>query len=267
MFQFAKLLLLRSIVSRAHRKWLVSDAMWEKIKLLIPSDNFHSTHSKGRPQISNRALMNGIFYVLRTGCQWRALDVTRICSGATAHEHFQHWARMGVFKSFWKSGLKEYDDSRGVLWKWLALDTAFCKAPVAGSKKVGKNPTDRGKLGIKRSVLTDGRGVPIGIIVAPAHWHDSTLAIETIRSTPIRRPQPTNKHPQHLYLDKGDDADWLRVVLLLFGFTPHIPLIEHREIRSALQKLTLIRKNMKPRRWIVESDHSWFNRFRSILIR
>lgn len=65
--QGAKRLLLRPTVSKAHSKWLVSDAMWEKIKLLIPSDDCYPIHSKGRPQISDYALMNGIFIVLRTG--------------------------------------------------------------------------------------------------------------------------------------------------------------------------------------------------------
>jgi transposase len=79
--------------------------------------------------------MNGILYVMRTGCQWRALDTTGICSGATAHRRFQEWTASGVFRNFWKMSLREYANVRGIGWKWLALDSSSCKAPIAGSKK------------------------------------------------------------------------------------------------------------------------------------
>lgn len=69
-------------------------------------------------------------------------------------------------------------------------------------KKTGKNPTDRGKLGVKRSVLTDGRGVPIGVAIAGANVHDQKLLADTLRSIPIKRP-PRGSCQQHLCLDKG----------------------------------------------------------------
>ena len=48
------------------------------------------------------------------------------------------------------SGLTEYDELKGLTWKWQAADGAMTKAPLGG-EKTGKNPTDRGKLGTKRS--------------------------------------------------------------------------------------------------------------------
>ena len=130
-------------------------------------------------------------------------------------------------------------------------------------KKTGKNPTDRFKQGVKRSILTDSRGIPIGIVIAPANWHDSTILVQTIRSIPIRRPKPTQRKPQHICLDKAYDADWIQVVLSVLGFIPHIA---RREFSSRKLKDHYGRRR-KPKRWVVERSHSWLNRYRGILIR
>jgi hypothetical protein len=72
-----------------------------------------------------------------------------------------------------------------------------------GGTKVGKHPTDRGKTGTKRRVLTDGRGVPIGLAVDGAHRHDCKRARETIERLAVERPAPTPETPQGLWLEKG----------------------------------------------------------------
>ena len=59
----------------------------------------------------------------------------------------------------------------GLDWEWLAMDGAMTKAPLGG-EKTGKNPTDRGKLGVKRSVLSDLRGMPLGLAISGANTHD-----------------------------------------------------------------------------------------------
>lgn len=113
-------------------------ALWERIRLLIPVAKIDSRCPQGRPGTSDRDAMNGIFYVMKTGCQWRALDATGICSGTTAHRKFREWATIGVFKGFWKMSLGEYDRVRGIGWRWLALDSSSCKAPIPGAKKQAK---------------------------------------------------------------------------------------------------------------------------------
>ena len=69
------------------------------------------------------------------------------------------------------------------------MDGAMTKAPLGGNK-VGKHPTDRGKIGTKRSVLTDGGGVPIGLAVEGANHNDFKMVKETITSIPVERPGP-----------------------------------------------------------------------------
>jgi putative transposase len=126
---------------------------------------------------------------------------------------------------------------------------------------VGKNPTDRGKLGTKRSVLTEGGGVPVGLAVDGANRNDFKMARATIESIPIARPEPTPDKPQGMCLDKGYDYDEVRELLTEFGFTAHI------RARGEEAKLLKQDAGFRARRWVVERTHSWMNRFRRVLIR
>lgn len=204
--------------------------------------------------------MDAIFFVLRTGCQWNALNDTSICSSSSAHRRFQEWAAAGVFLELWKRGLGAYDALQGIDWEWLAMDGAMTKAPLGG-KKVGKNPTDRGKIGTKRSVLTDGGGVPLGLAVEGANRNDFKMVEATLMSIPIARPTPTPAQPQGICLDKGYDYDEVRELLAEFGFTAHI------RARGEEAKALKREAGFKARRWVVERTHSWMNRFRRVLIR
>jgi putative transposase len=140
------------------------------------------------------------------------------------------------------------------------MDGAMTKAPLGG-EKTGKNPTDRGKLGTKRSVLTDGQGVPLGLAVSGANVHDKHLVRETIESIPVERPKVTPKKPQNICQDKGYDYPDTRELVAEFGYTAHIPV---RGSDPAKRKKL---PGYRARRWVVERTHSWFNRFRRLLIR
>lgn len=79
--------------------------------------------------------MNAILFVLRTGCQWNALNATGICSSSSVHRRFLEWTEAGVFQAFWQEGLLTYDELKGLDWSWLSLDGAMTKAPLAGAEK------------------------------------------------------------------------------------------------------------------------------------
>ena len=134
------------------------------------------------------------------------------------------------------------------------------KSPPWG-KKVGKHPTDRGKIGTTWSVLTNGSGMPLGLAVEGANRHDFKMVEATIRSIPIERPTPTPEQPQGICLDKGDDCDDVREPLATCGFTAHI------RARGEEAHAITHAAGYKARRWVVEWIHSWMNRFRRLLIR
>ena len=94
-----------------------------------------------------------------------------------------------------------------------------------------------------------------------ANRHDMRLVRETIQSIPVDRPEPTKRKPQGMCMDKGYDYDDVRDVLAEFGFTAHI------RSRGEEAKAIKTKAGFKARRWVCERTHSWFNRFRRILIR
>jgi putative transposase len=200
--------------------WRLPDALWAKMERLLPPRPEHPLGCHN-PRVPDRAAMDAIFFVLRTGCQWNALRETTICSSSSAHRRFQEWGAAGVFAAFWREGLLAYDALWGIDWTWLALDGAMGKAPLGG-EKTGRNPTDRGKRGVKRSVLTDGRGVPLGAAIDGANRNDHKLMRPTLETIPVERPRPTRQRPQHLCLDKGFDYDEPRALAEAFGFTLHL---------------------------------------------
>ena len=115
-------------------KWRIPDELWEQLEGWIPARQNTHRFGGGRPRRSDRDCLDAIFYVLRTGCQWKALDATGICPGSTAHDRFQEWVRQGVFLKFWEAGLLEYDYFVGIDWEWLSMDGSMTKAPLGGEK-------------------------------------------------------------------------------------------------------------------------------------
>jgi transposase len=114
--------------------WRIPDALWEKIEPLLPPGKPHPLGCHN-PAVEPRKAMDAIFFVLRTGCQWKALNATGICSSSAAHRWFQVWTEAGVFLHLWKMGLLEYDRRRRIGWRWQSLDGVMTKAPLGGGKK------------------------------------------------------------------------------------------------------------------------------------
>jgi transposase len=108
----------------------IPDNVWNEVKHILPKEKPRNT--KGHPAVSFRKVLDGILFVLRTGCQWKMLP-KEYGSGSTCHRRFQQWVRMGVFQKLWVRLLKIYDDIRGIDWKWQSLDSASIKAPLGGT--------------------------------------------------------------------------------------------------------------------------------------
>ena len=107
------------------------EKMWRQLEPLLP--RYRRSRKGGRPRVNLRGVANGIFYLLRTGCQWKALP-PQFGSSSTAHRYFQEWSRRRVFHRFWKKCLQTYDTRRGIAWRWQALDGSMTKAPLGGEK-------------------------------------------------------------------------------------------------------------------------------------
>jgi putative transposase len=114
--------------------WRLSEDLWEVIQEHIPKHKNTHRFGGGRPRAPDRVCMEAILFVLRTGCQWKALDATVFCPGSTAHDRFQEWVEAGVFLEMWEVGVLAYDEFKGIDWSWMSMDGCMTKAPLGGEK-------------------------------------------------------------------------------------------------------------------------------------
>ena len=124
----------RVSVNKVTTGFRVSDELWAVLEPVLPRHVNTHRFGGGKPRTPDRQCADAIFYVLRTGCQWKALDATELCPHSTAHDRFQEWVAAGVFRKLWKAGVEQFDDLKGLDWRWLSMDGAMSKAPLGGEK-------------------------------------------------------------------------------------------------------------------------------------
>ena len=128
----------------------------------------------------------------------------------------------------WIDGLSVYDKKTGIDWKWQAIDGVITKPPLGG-KMYRCQSHRQSKYGTKRSMVVDGKGVPLGITVDAANRHDMKMTRATLQSIVVDRPEPTTRAKQHMCMDKGYDYPEVYELLEDYGYTIHIRLRgEHR---------------------------------------
>ena len=251
------------------KPWTVSDEFWERVEPLVPPTPSHA--KGGRPRMPNRKAFEAMIYVLRTGIQWNALP-REMGASSTVHERFQQWEREGFFERLWEEELAHYDELEGIEWEWHSADGVMTKAPL-GKGASGKNPTDRAKMGTKRSMLTDGAGIPLAVAVEGANRHDSKLLVATLEGLMVARPaapweqgEGAECSEQHLCLDAAYDSEEVRQELAARGYEPHISPAEKNK-RAEREAEARRHPGGRARRWVVERTHSWLNRSRRLLVR
>jgi putative transposase len=235
----------------------VSDDLWSRIEPILDED-WHPSPLGGRPPADRRRILNAVTYRLRSGCQWNRLP-KEFGDDATIHRWFQRWSRNGVMQRIWSALVADCGELGGVDWQWQSADGVLGKARFGG-EKVGKNPTDRGKTGSKRSLLVEAQGGPLAIVVAPANVNDHLLLPETIAAIVVNRPTPTAEQPQPLCLDAGYDNPKGRSAATQAGYTPPIRPIKKEGAGKR-------KRGQRPRRGVVERTIAWLNKCRAIVIR
>jgi transposase len=131
----------------------------------------------GRPPLPWRAVIDGIFYVLRTGCQWKAVPKV-FGSGSSLHRYCQRSVKRKFFEDLWAIALLEYDDLVGLEWKWRSMDGAMTKSPLGGEKN--REKPDR-----------------------PGQAGDETQRVDRGERRPDRGSDIRGEHPRHAF-DGGD---------------------------------------------------------------
>jgi putative transposase len=130
-----------------------------------------------------------------------------------------------------------------------------------GGDLIGRNPTDRGKQGVKRSLLVEARGGPLAIVIAGANVHDTKLLAQTLNALVVERPLPTTEAQQHLCLDKGYDNPTGQRAVTDHNYVPHIRRIGTEKLAPDGEK------RYPARRWVVERTLAWLSKCRALLVR
>ncbi len=116
-------------------RWRLPDRLWAMMEPLMPL--LPERPRGGRPPVPARCAMEAIWFVMRTGCPWRALNATTLCSSATAERRFREWKQAGVFERLHRASLEAAHAAGAVDWSFLAVDGCHVKAPLSRTQKGG----------------------------------------------------------------------------------------------------------------------------------
>ena len=220
----------------------VIEPLWDQFAALLPEHEVSHPWGCHRPRIPDRVVFDKLVQVLVLGAAYeRIADAT--CSATTIRRRRDEWIDAGVLDELEQLCLEAYDQIVGLDLENLTVDGCIVKAPCGG-EAAGKSPVDRGKQGTKRSLLTDGTGIPLGCVVAPANRHDSPFlrpTLEKLGRFGFWLPEQITVH-----LDAGYDSKATRELLEELGCD------------------AMVSKKGFPlqagARWVIERTNSWHNR-------
>ena len=246
--------------TKSNNHYRIPGKLWKLLKKHLP--RAPKVRGRGRPPADNRAVINGIWHVLWTGCQWKSIRKEWFgVSSSVLHERFQTWQQQGLFEKLFKVIVKYYAREHGIGWKWQSVDSMMSAAPLGGAK-TGRNPTDRGKSGSKIHLLVDERGAPLAIWITGANEHDKWSADDLIVRVVVKRPYTE----QHFCADRGYDFEDVHTFVSLNKYVAHI---KHKRKRNEPKEECPIsgEKSYPARRWVVERTFGWLAKRRSVATR
>jgi putative transposase len=112
--------------------WEIPDELWERVESILRE--YWPAKATGRKVADWRAVLNGIIFRMRTGCQWNQLP-KQFGDDSTVHRWFQRWCKDGVMEKIWAALVEECDELGGLNWEWQSADGAMAKARFGGKKR------------------------------------------------------------------------------------------------------------------------------------
>jgi hypothetical protein len=221
--------------------------LWAQFSALLPERPiFAPTHPLGyhRRRVPDRVVFEHVVAALVHGSGYERI-ASPGCSDATIRRRLKVWAKLGLSEQVHTLALQGYDRMIGLELEDLAVDGCLTKAPSGGAV-AGRSPVDRGKQGLKRSVVTDGGGIPLQVVSAGANRHDAPLLGPTLAGLDKldRLPDEVTVH-----LDRGYAGRPSRALLDALGFAG---AIARKGVPAPIQAGS---------RWVVERTHSWMNAY------
>ena len=242
-------------MSRIH----LTDRQWAFIRPLLPPPA-----RTGRPRADDRRTIEGIVYILITGCRWQDLP-REYGAPTTVWRRLRRWGEAGIWERIWRTALAALDQQGKVDWSMSFLDGSFAPAKKGGDQ-VGL--TKKGK-GTKWMLVVDGNGLPLGFHLASATTAEVRLAEQTLDTVHVPRPRGRPKQrPEKLVADRGYDSSDFRRALRRRGIRMCIPPKRRPKSWKAKRGRPLVaRKEDYRQRYKVERSFAWLGNFRRLLIR
>ena len=223
------------------------EPIWDQLSALLPARLSDHTLGCHRPRIPDRLIFDKLVQVAVFGCAyWRIADAN--CSATTLRRRRDEWISFGVMEQLAQIAVEGYDRLIGLQLEDIVVDGCITKAPCGG-EMAGPSPIDRGKRGIKRSILVDGAGIPLGGLCAPANRHDSPLLAPTL-DTLTAFTLPSGETTVHL--DRGYHSATTRVEL------------DGRGLRAGIAQRGRPAPLRATSRWVVERTNAWHNAFKKL---
>jgi putative transposase of IS4/5 family DUF4096/DDE family transposase len=221
------------------------EPLWVQFAALLPDRPVVSpTHPLGchRGRIDDRVVFEHVIAALVHGSGYERV-ASRGCSDATIRRRLKEWAAAGLGEQVHTLALRAYDRMLGLDLDDLTVDGCITKAP-GGGEVAGRSPVDRGKGGLKRSVLTEGAGLPLHLVAAGANRHDNPLLAPTLTGLDQVGGPPADAT---LHLDRAYDSRASRVLLDELG------------LHAAIARKGVPAPVQAGARWVVERTHAWMN--------
>ena len=220
------------------------EPIWAQFSVLLPEHpDVDPSHPLGchRRRIPDRVVFDHVAAALVHGSGYERI-ATPGCSDRTIRRRLRAWAELGLMPKLHALVLIQYDRMVGLELEDVAVDGCMTKAP-SGGEVAGRSPVDRGKRGLKRSIVTDGTGVPVHVVAAGANRHDGPLLGPTLAGLEGFGPLPDTT----VHLDRGYDSGVSRALLAELGFDG---AIAGKGLPAPIQA---------GKRWVVERTHAWMN--------
>jgi transposase len=186
-------------------RYELSDEEWTAIRPMLPNK------PRGVPRVNDRRVLNGIFWVLRSGAPWRDLP-DAFGPSTTCYNRFVRWRRAGVWAAIMKALAAAHDAAV------QTIDTSIVRVHQHGAC-INQNKRQcmgrsRGGLTSKIHAVVDTNGLPVRVALTPGEAHDNRLAGKLLsRMKPGSMP----------LADRGYDADWIRALAIKKGAWANIP--------------------------------------------
>lgn len=219
--------------------------VWEQFAALLPErPAVAPSHPLGRHRrrVPDRVVFDHVVAALVHGSGYERI-ASPGCSDRTIRRRVREWAEAGLAEELHRLALAQDDRLIGLELADLAVDGCVTKAP-GGGERAGRSPVDRGKRGLKRSVVTDAAGVPLHLVAAGANRHDAPLLGPTLAGLEKLGPLPPGVT---VHLDRGYAGAPTRDLLAGLGFAGEVA-----------RKGDPVQAGP---RWVVERTHAWMNGF------